>query len=80
MRSWRQLGAELFTHGVNLAFDGIARDSPFGPALGNHGPKSRLLRCRQANYLPQIAAVQGEVHGTNPEFASQYGLELGSGE
>ena len=33
----RQLGFEINTHVVNLAFDGVARHSAFGPPFGNHG-------------------------------------------
>ena len=83
---------ELRTDGVDLSFDGVARDSAFGPPLGHHGAQPNTLRMkergldfgrdfRQSGCLAgrQAETVQGEMRRARNRAAGEGGLELGTG-
>jgi len=85
---------KISAHGVDLAFDGVARDSPFGPAFGNHGPEPDVLDGKQRPcrkdfsraagfglHGPRIQgiAMQCEMRCLGDKGAGKNRLELGTG-
>ncbi len=85
---------KISAHGVDLAFDGVARNGPFGPAFWNHGTEPDILDGKQrpiGQALRRIAeltlhglhikriAMQGEMCGSCDDNASKNSLELRSG-
>ncbi len=83
---------KISAHSVDLPFDGIARNSTFGPPLRNHGTHPHRLNWKQGNYPRfvtcaffkfsswclgvKLVAVQGEMRGLGNNTASKYSLEL----
>lgn len=46
---------KISAHGVNLSFDGIARDGALGPAFGNHCTNPHFLYGKQNRCINQLA-------------------------
>ena len=86
---------KICAHGVNLPFDGVARDSPPGPALGHHSSDPHGLdrkqtgdlgvltcafsRCRLWCLCMKPITVQCKVLGPGDNTTSKYGLKLWPG-
>lgn len=91
IRGLRILRREISAHGVDLSLDGIARDSPFGPALWNHRTYPHVLLNKQHGRVSRHSgrdlhglcikriAVQYEMHRFCNNAAGKDCLELRSG-
>ena len=82
---------EISSHRINLSFDGVARYSPFGPALRNHRTDPHVLLTKQFDWFSRFTSwrihaasikpvpMQGEVLCFCNGGSGQNGLKLRPG-